>query len=70
MNLTPNERLLSVRECAELLGKHPDSVRRLINAGTLTAYKIPSGHGYRIPLKAVLDLLQPVEGGDDLGTFQ
>lgn len=39
--------LLSLEECGDVLGRSPKTVRRYIDAGWLTAVRLPAGEGSR-----------------------
>lgn len=57
---TPEKRApeyVSPYEAADILGVHHSTIRRQINAGKLTAYKI--GTAIRIPRAALADILEP-----------
>ena len=55
MNETRDDGLVSVRGVAELLGVHPQTVRRLIHEGKLEGVRI--GTGLFVPRAAVDELL-------------
>ena len=52
------DRLLSVREAAEVLSCHPVTIRRLIAAGQLPAVRL-GPRLLRVPAKAICALGQP-----------
>jgi excisionase family DNA binding protein len=54
MSPTP-ERMLTTAQAASALGVHERTVRRYLEAGTLTSQKLPGGH-HRIPESAILNL--------------
>ncbi len=55
MSASDPERPASVREVAELLGVHPQTVRRLIHEGKLEGVRI--GSGLYVPRAALEELL-------------
>lgn len=58
--------LLTVERTAELLGVHPDTVRRAIRTGQLRAYKL--GSAPNSPLRiAVADLQRTMAGWETRG---
>jgi excisionase family DNA binding protein len=52
--------LLSLEEVAELLGKHPRTIRRLVDSGAIPAYRIPGTRGLYFKADEVLAALEPV----------
>lgn len=66
---------LTIRQAADRLGKSASTVRRLIKAGTLPAYKRPGPDGleYRIPVAALGDPPTPapsVPAGEDVAQLR
>ncbi len=55
MRASDPEGTASVREVAELLGVHPQTVRRLIHEGKLEGVR--AGSGLFVPLAALAELL-------------
>ena len=52
---------MTAKEVADLLGVHPETVRRYIRLGQLPANRLPSGH-VRIRRQDALKLLKDQEG--------
>ncbi len=50
---------VSVKEAAQLLEFHPESVRRLIHLGRLPAIRLHANGNFRIPRTAVLAYVSP-----------
>ena len=53
----PGNTLLQVKEVAELLGIHPNTVRMWADSGVLKSYRIGPRRDRRIPLAAIRFLL-------------
>lgn len=58
MASTTERQYLSVREIADQLGVHPASIRRLIDKGTLPAYRV--GNLLRVRRADLDDYLRPI----------
>lgn len=59
MNMTPLSGWLSTKEAAELAGYHPDHLRRLIRAGSVTARKW--GNAWMISRESLLAYLLKID---------
>lgn len=55
-------KLLTIKEAAERLRQHPNSIRNAIAQGRLEAVRI--GRSIRISEQALLNLLTPYKGGE------
>lgn len=49
---------LTVGECAQLLGISPDTVRRMVDTGTLASVRLTDESWRRVPKSAIVELAE------------
>lgn len=61
-NTSQSINFLTVREVAEMTGRHPETVRRWIRSDMLDAHTVPgggrAGHEYRVRESDLIEFLQ------------